>query len=115
MIAPPDGLIIRPDMRMSNLADVLSDVLRSVRLKGGVFLDARMTAPWAVNSVVTAEACKPMLSRPAQMIAYHLMVEGCMLVSVPGESATLVRAGERPARFQKCSSASRFICKLVLT
>ena len=94
MIAPPDDLNIRPDMRMSNLADVLSDVLRSVRLKGGVFLDARMTAPWAVNSVVTAEACMSMLSRPAQMIAYHLMVEGCMLVSVPGESATLVRAGE---------------------
>jgi AraC-like DNA-binding protein len=76
------------------MADTLSDVLRSVRLRGGVFLDARFTAPWAVNSYVTAKDCMPILASPAQMIAYHFLIEGRMLVSVEGEPALEVRAGE---------------------
>ena len=55
---------------------MLSDILRSVRLRGGVFLDARLTSPWAVDSVVTSEACKPLLSRPSPLIAYHMVIEG---------------------------------------
>jgi hypothetical protein len=47
-----------------------------VRLRGGVFLDARFTAPWAVNSYVTAEDCMPILASPAQMIAYHFLNRG---------------------------------------
>jgi len=76
------------------MADALSDVLRSIRLKGGVFLDARFTAPWAVNSRVTAEDCKPILAKPAQMIAYHFLIEGRMLVSVDGEPAVEAGSGE---------------------
>ena len=76
------------------MADALSDVLRSIRLRGGVFLDARFTTPWAVNSVVTTEDCKPLLAGPAQLIAYHLVIEGHMLLSVAGEPSTTVQAGE---------------------
>jgi AraC-like DNA-binding protein len=76
------------------LADALSDVLRSLRLRGAVFLDARFTAPWAVSSMVTAEACKPMLSWPSQLIAYHMVVEGQMVLSVTGEPEVTVRTGE---------------------
>ncbi len=76
------------------MTDALSDVLRSVRLKGGVFLDARFTAPWAVSSYVAAEDCKPILAKPAQMIAYHFLIEGRMLASVEGEPAIEVRSGE---------------------
>ena len=76
------------------MADALSDVLRSIRLRGGVFLDARFTTPWAVNSVVTTEDCKPLLASPAQLIAYHFTIEGHMLLSVVGEPSTTVQAGE---------------------
>jgi AraC-like DNA-binding protein len=94
MIVPLVDLSIRPDLEVVRMADALSDVLRSIRLKGGVFLDARFTAPWAVNSHVTAEDCKPMLAKPAQMIAYHFLVEGRMLVSVDGEPAVQADSGE---------------------
>jgi AraC-like DNA-binding protein len=94
MIAPLVYLSSRPDLEVMRMTDALSDVLRSVRLKGGVFLDARFTAPWAVNSYVTAEDCKPILAKPAQMIAYHFLIEGRMLVSVEGEPAMEVRPGE---------------------
>ncbi|KUO55273.1 MAG: AraC family transcriptional regulator [Alphaproteobacteria bacterium BRH_c36] len=76
------------------MADPLSEVLRSVRLKGGVFLDARFSAPWAVSSHVTSEDCRPILSKPAQMIAYHFLIEGRVLVSVQGAPAIEVVAGE---------------------
>jgi hypothetical protein len=28
--------------------DPISDLLRAVRLRGGIFIDAHLTAPWAV-------------------------------------------------------------------
>jgi AraC-like DNA-binding protein len=76
------------------MSDALSDMLRSVRLKGGVFLDANFTAPWAVSSVVTAEACKPLLEKPAQLIAYHFLLKGRALLTVDGHPPVSVEAGE---------------------
>lgn len=74
--------------------DALPDLLRAVRLAGGVFLDARLTAPWCVASEITAEDCRPHLAAPAQIIGYHFVVSGGMLVSVGGGPAIPVRAGE---------------------
>jgi AraC-like DNA-binding protein len=76
------------------MADPLSDVLRSVRLAGGVFLDARFTAPWCVAAQVTTEDCKPFLAGLVQVIAYHVVLEGSMLVSLDGEPPIELRAGE---------------------
>lgn len=74
--------------------DPLSEVLRSVRLKGGVFLDARFTAPWCVHSQVVADDCKPILKHPAQMISYHFVTKGQMLISIQGGEPITVSAGE---------------------
>jgi AraC-like DNA-binding protein len=74
--------------------DPLQDVLRAVRLQGGVFLDARFTAPWCVASQVIAEDCKPILKNPQQMVSYHYMAEGEMLIAVADGEAMQVRAGE---------------------
>jgi AraC-like DNA-binding protein len=94
MIACPDHMTVRPNVLDFLMSDALSDVLRAVRLTGGVFLDARFTAPWAVNSYVAAEACRPLLEKPAQLIAYHFMLEGRMLVSVGEQPPITVEAGE---------------------
>ncbi len=74
--------------------DPLSDVLRSVRLIGGVFFDAHLTAPWCVNANLTADDCKAFLAMPAQLIAYHFIIEGRLVLSVEGEPPIEVRAGE---------------------
>lgn len=74
--------------------DSLSDVLRAVRLTGGVFLDARFTAPWSVTATLTAEDCKPFLAEPAQLILYHVVIAGRLLVIVEGDRPIEVRAGE---------------------
>lgn len=74
--------------------DPLSDVLRSVRLTGGVFIDARFTAPWCVSANMSAEDCTPFLANPTQLIAYHVIIEGRLLLSIDGEPSIEVQAGE---------------------
>jgi AraC-like DNA-binding protein len=85
---------IRPNPGVAMPNDPLSDVLRSVRLKGGVFLDARFTAPWCINSKLVADDCRPILQNPAQIISYHYLTQGEMLISVAGMEPMLIRAGE---------------------
>lgn len=74
--------------------DALSDLLQAVRLTGGVFLDAHFTAPWCVTSRIDPEDCRPYLATPLQVIGYHYVVEGRMLVSIDGRRVVEVRAGE---------------------
>ena len=40
--------------------DALSDLLRVVRLSGGVFLDGELSAPWCIESRVTLAECQLM-------------------------------------------------------
>ncbi|MGE0457825.1 MAG: AraC family transcriptional regulator [Bauldia sp.] len=74
--------------------DALSDALRSVRLKGGIFLDARFTAPWCVTSWVTPEDCRPYFESPAHIIGYHFIIDGDLLMGIIGKSQRPVHAGE---------------------
>ncbi len=76
------------------MIDPLSEVLRTVRLAGGVFLHAHFTAPWCVNSKVAPEDCAAYMPMPAQVIAYHYVIDGSLLVTVDGEAPVAVRAGE---------------------
>jgi AraC-like DNA-binding protein len=74
--------------------DPLAEVLSSVRLDGGVFLDVHLTAPWCLLSQVTADNVRPMLQSPAQMIAYHFITEGQLIMSVAGEAPMAAQAGD---------------------
>lgn len=72
--------------------DALSDVLRVIRLSGGVFLDAAFTAPWCVSSRVGPEDC-PGRQLPSSVVAFHYVVEGRMRVQGNGKALEL-GAGE---------------------
>ena len=74
--------------------DPLSEVLRSVRLTGGVFLSAHFTAPWCVSVRMNPDDCAPFLTKPAQMIGYHVIIDGGLLVALEGEPLVDVGAGE---------------------
>jgi AraC-like DNA-binding protein len=74
--------------------DVLSDVLRVVRLTGGVFLDAEFTAPWCVTSQMKPEDCQPYVAMPRHVIAYHFIVEGTLLLRTGDDAPAEVRAGQ---------------------
>ncbi|WP_413869073.1 cupin domain-containing protein [Albidovulum sp.] len=76
------------------MSDPISDVLRSVRLTGGVFLDVRLTEPFCLLSEFTVADCRPMLNDPVQIVFYHVMLAGGATMTVPGEAPVEVRAGE---------------------
>jgi AraC-like DNA-binding protein len=74
--------------------DPLSELLLSVRLNGGVFLSAHFTAPWSISVRITPADCAPFLRNPAQMITYHVVTEGELLVGVEDQPMVKVQAGE---------------------
>jgi AraC-like DNA-binding protein len=74
--------------------DGVIDLLQSTRLAGGVFLDAEFTAPWCVFSGVTAEDCAPFVSGPANIISYHYICEGRMVLELDGHEPVAVENGE---------------------
>jgi AraC-like DNA-binding protein len=74
--------------------DALSDVLRVVRLNGGVFLHAEFFEPWCMAAHMTPEHCAAYLGPTSHMIPYHYAVEGRLRVRVEGEAAFELAAGE---------------------
>ncbi len=74
--------------------DALLDICRTIQLTGGVFLEAEFTAPWCVTSRVAPEDCSPFMSRPAQLIAYHYVTAGRLVLQTEGHAPVPVEAGE---------------------
>jgi AraC-like DNA-binding protein len=74
--------------------DALSDVLRVIRLSGGVFLEAEFTAPWCISGRLSADDCKPFLAAPRHVIASHFVAAGHMRLRIDGGATLDVGAGE---------------------
>lgn len=70
------------------------DMLRDTHLTGGIFLDARFTAPWCITAQVDPEDCAPFTPQPRHIIAYHFVTLGCMQLVVCGQAPMIVHAGE---------------------
>jgi AraC-like DNA-binding protein len=74
--------------------DALSDLLKALRISGGVFLEAAFTAPWCVASRVGPEDFRNEDELPPSVVAFHYVLDGRMLVQVDGTPPVVVRAGE---------------------
>jgi len=73
--------------------DALSDLLRVVRLTGGVFLEAEFTAPWSVKSQASPEDCRFVMAEPARLIAFHYVISGKLLLQIPEHPPVEVHQG----------------------
>lgn len=74
--------------------DALSDVLRVVRMRGGLFLDSVFTAPWCISSQLTPEDCRGLLDGADHFVLYHYVVEGSLKAQLLGGRAVTLSAGE---------------------
>ena len=74
--------------------DAAMELLQATRLTGGVFLDARFTAPWCVHSGVTAEECECLGFVPSHLIAYHYVSAGRMVLELDDHDPVTVERGE---------------------
>jgi len=74
--------------------DALSDVLRVVRLKGGVFLHAEFTAPWCITAQVGPRDSGSLFDRPEHVLLFHYVSEGKLFAQIESSRPSEIEAGE---------------------
>ena len=74
--------------------DVLSDVLRVIRLSGAVFFAAEFTSPWAI-ATPASRTLAPSLTPKAECFSmFHVLTQGSCWANVKGEPAVQMSAGD---------------------
>jgi AraC-like DNA-binding protein len=74
--------------------DILSDVLRVVRLSGAVFFTARMSSPWAAASPTPGELARVVMPGAACLTLFHVLVEGTCRLDLRGQPPVQLHAGD---------------------
>lgn len=69
------------------------EVLRTIRLTGGIFLEAEFTAPWCVAAQVSPQDCSPFTPLTGGILAYHYVSAGRLLLRVGQGRPVVVPAG----------------------
>ena len=57
-------------------SDVLSDVLRSIRLTGAVYFDFELSSPWVAEAPPSREIARIVMPGAQRVIEYHLLARG---------------------------------------
>ena len=74
--------------------DVLSTVLKTVKLEGTMFYNAEFSAPWSVRSPATCLLAHYVSAEPRHVILYHLLTQGQAYVAVGDGDRVLLSAGD---------------------
>ena len=56
--------------------DALSDVLKSVRLEGALYLNAEFTAPWCMRGKYGLASVRQRLAGAEHVVFFHFLTEG---------------------------------------
>src|SRR3954462_6264259 len=75
-------------------ADVLSDVLRAVRLTGAVFFDFELSSPWVAEAPPSREIAARVMPGAQRVIEYHLIARGSCWGQAIGAEPVLLREGD---------------------
>ena len=74
--------------------DVLSDVLRAVRLTGAIYFDFSLTAPWVAEAPPSPEIAPIVMPGSQRVIEYHLVAAGAAWGHVIGAPPIRLREGD---------------------
>jgi AraC-like DNA-binding protein len=74
--------------------DVLSDVLRVVRLSGAVFFTADFSSPWAIESPMPGMLAAAVMPQAECVVLFHILVDGGCEVVCPDHPMTTMEAGD---------------------
>ena len=74
--------------------DVLSDVLRTVRLTGAVFFPMETSSPWADEIPAASAFAEIVLPGAQQVVSYHIVTEGVCWAALQGGSPVRLEAGD---------------------
>jgi AraC-like DNA-binding protein len=81
-------------IRREAAMDVLSDVLRVVRLSGAVFFSAEFTSPWAVESPDRQRLASMVMPGAECVVLFHILIDGACGVECLGQPATTMESGD---------------------
>lgn len=74
--------------------DVLSDVLRVVRLSGAVFFTADFSSPWALESPVPDQLAAAVMPDADCVVLFHILVEGECEVACQAHPVAVMQSGD---------------------
>lgn len=74
--------------------DVLSDVLKTVRLTGAIFFDCSAQAPWVAEQPPRELLLDKILPGAEHLIAFHVVTHGRAYANIIGDEAVALDAGE---------------------
>lgn len=78
-----------------NSIDPLSDVLASIRLEGAIFLEAELSAPWAMRGRYGLASARQRLAGAGHVILFHFFTEGtCKAQLAEGGETIEASAGD---------------------
>lgn len=95
MTRTPNQLTDPPDsVAQTAMADLLADVLATIRLAGAIFLRAEYTAPWAYESPPPDVLTGILHPEAKRLILFHIIAEGRCEIRVQGGEHLTACAGE---------------------
>ena len=71
--------------------DILSDVLRAVRLSGALFFDIRASAPWVGASPSTVDIAAAVMPGVEHVISFHAVISGSCWAALDNDPAPPIR------------------------
>lgn len=95
---PYDGLLQSPErfadvLRGADM-DVLSEVLKVVRLQGAMFYNGEFSAPWSFRSPASCNVAPFVAEGAEHVIIYHLLTEGRAYARVDDGERLVLDAGD---------------------
>ncbi len=74
--------------------DVLSDLLRRVRLRGAVFYHVNCRDPWSAIAPPASEIAEAVMPGAEHVIEYHMLARGSGWAAVQGETPVRIHCGD---------------------
>jgi AraC-like DNA-binding protein len=93
MTENPKSSASGPD-RAEDGVDVLSEVLRAVRLRGAVYYDVQASTPWVAEAPAALELAPHVMPGSEHVIEYHVVMSGSCWGGLIGEPAVFLEAGD---------------------
>jgi hypothetical protein len=98
MTERPDPLLDHPrpaePTPLSPLRDPLSDVLRTVRLRGSVFFMLDMSSPWAAGMPDGTTLAPILVPQAQQVLSFHVIARGSCWGGLLGQEPLRFEAGK---------------------
>jgi AraC-like DNA-binding protein len=74
--------------------DVLSEVLKGVKLRGALFYNGEFSSPWCVNASSARALARQFAPDAEHVIIFHLLTEGCAFVRLESGEREALAAGD---------------------